>query len=200
MRNLAIASLLLFTAACGGEAPTAPQTDGAARAVEAPAGSWAVNYAESRLGFSATQTGKSFDGEFTKYDAKIVFDPADLASASIDVTVDMRSAKTGDKQRDTALPGSDWFKANDFPSARFQSSSVEQTGEGAYVAHGSLTIRDATKDVDLPFTLAINGDAAKANGEVTLLRTDFGVGQGEFATDEWVRLDVKVTVDITATR
>lgn len=198
MKRLAAASLLSLLAACG-EAPSAPATaDGAAAAK--PAGAWTVDYAESRLGFSATQTGKSFDGEFEKYDATIVFDPADLSKTSIDVAVDMTSAKTGDKQRDTALPGSDWFKAKDFPSARFQSSNVEETGAGAYVAHGSLTIRDATKNIDLPFTLAIDGDTAKASGGLTLLRTDFGVGQGDFATDEWVGLDVKVTVEITATK
>jgi polyisoprenoid-binding protein YceI len=188
--------------ACGGETPAAPTTNasGSEAAASAPESAWKVNYDESRLGFSATQSGGAFTGEFEKFDAVILFDPENLAAASIDATVDMSSAKTGDRQRDTALPGNDWFKTQEFPTARFVSSSVEQAGEGAYVAHGSLTIRDATKDLDLPFTLAIDGDTAKANGEVTLLRTNYGVGQGEFASDEWVGLDVKVSVEITATR
>lgn len=199
MRRVFAASLFALTAACGGQTAPAGETASEANAA-LPEGAWRVDYAESRLGFTATQTGKSFDGVFEKYDAEIVFDPSDLSTASIDVAVDMTSATTGDKQRDAALPGSDWFKAKDFPSARFQSSNVEEAGQGAYVAHGSLTIRDATKNVDLPFTLAIDGDKAKANGELMLLRTDYGVGQGEFATDEWVGLEVKVTVEIVATK
>jgi polyisoprenoid-binding protein YceI len=212
MKRFFVVSLIALAGACSGKkteatpAPaetTAPEsgvTESAAGSAAEQGARWSVNYAESRLGFSATQTGKSFDGEFEKFDASIAFDPANLAASSIDVTIDMTSAKTGDRQRDAALPGSDWFKAKDFPTARFTSTNVEQTGEGAYVAHGRLTIRDATRDLDLPFTLAIDGDEATSTGAIVLTRTDYGVGQGEFASDEWVGFEVKVTVDITATR
>lgn len=186
-------------ASSGATADVAAETQEAA-AQEPPAIDWTVDMAKSRLGFGASQTGKPFDGHFENYDAKIVFDPADLSKTLIDVTIDMASAKTGDRQRDQALPGSDWFKTKEFPTARFAATNVEETGEGRYVAHGSLTIRDATRPIDLPFSLEINGDRAHAQGEVTLMRVDFGVGQGEFATDEWVGLDVKVTVDVVATR
>jgi polyisoprenoid-binding protein YceI len=192
----AAAAFAVGLAACGAAAPDA--ADETAKA--APPGAWTVDLTKSRLGFSASQTGKPFDGHFEKFAAAIVFDPADLSKTSIDVTIDMTSAKTGDNQRDQALPGSDWFKAKEFPSARFVVTDIQQTGEGEYVAHGSLTIRDATKPVDLPFSLEINGDEAHAQGEITLMRVDYGVGQGEFATDEWVDLDVKVRVDVTATR
>ncbi|MEX0645843.1 MAG: YceI family protein [Parvularculaceae bacterium] len=187
------------------EAPT-PVAESVAPVSAAPPASgppsieWTVDMTTSRLGFSASQTGKPFEGQFEKFDAKIAFDPADLSKSSIDVAIDMTSAKTGDRQRDQALPGSDWFKTKDFPTARFAATEVEEAGEGRYIAHGSLTIRDATKPIDLPFSLEINGDAAHAQGEATLMRVDFGVGQGEFATDEFVGLEVRVIVDVTATR
>lgn len=189
MRRLCAVLTAALMTACG-----APGT------LKAAQGAWTVDYRASRLGFTASQTGRSFDGEFRKFDAEIIFDPEDLRAASIAVTVDMASARTGDLQRDLALPGDDWFSAKTYPSAEFVSTDVEQTGEGAYVAHGSLTIRDRTRPVDLPFTLAITGDRAVAKGETTLLRTDFGVGQGEYSTDEWVGLDVKVSVEIEAVR
>ena len=165
-----------------------------------PSGAWTVDYAKSTLGFSATETGTAFDGRFEKYDAKINFNPADLSSAFIDVTVDMTSAKTGDKQRDIALPEDDWFAAKKFPSTHFTSTKIEKTGVGEYIAHGLLTIREASKPVNLPFSLRIDGDTAHAIGSTSLARTDYGVGQGDFADDQWVGLNVKVTVDIVATR
>lgn len=163
-------------------------------------GGWVVDKAKSRLEFSGTQTGKEFSGAFSDFDASIVFDPADLSAASIDVVVDTSSAKTGDRQRDAALPTPDWFSAKTFPEATFSASEIIATGDSAFEARGRLKIRDATRDFALPFTLAITGDKAVADGAATLLRTDFGVGQGEFATGQWVGLDVKVSFHIEANR
>ncbi|MBI1364715.1 MAG: polyisoprenoid-binding protein [Alphaproteobacteria bacterium] len=160
---------------------------------------WTVDYAKSTLGFSAIEAGKSFQGKFKRFDASISFDPANLADASIDVSVDMNSAETGDMQRDIALPEDDWFAAKKYPAARFVSRNIVKVGE-KYIAHGALTIRDTTKPLDLPFSLEIHENKAHAVGEVRLLRTDFGVGQGGFSDDEWVGYDVIVTIDITASR
>jgi len=56
---------------------------------------------------------------------------------------------------------------------------VEKTGKG-FVAHGTLTIRGVSKDVDLPFELVgpVSTPKAKllaANGTLTINRQDFGV-------------------------
>lgn len=189
---LAAASALMAVA-CGENASPA-------RAAEAASAAWSVDYGKSRLAFSAIQTGNKFEGHFERFDAKIVFDPADLSGASIDVDINISSVKTGDRQRDVALPGKEWFDAKGYPAAKFLSTDVEEMASGEYVAHGALTIREVTKKIDLPFSLAIDGNEAHAIGEVELVRTDFGVGQGEFATDEWVGFGVTVKIDITANR
>ncbi len=192
--GLAAAAALL--AACGQKA-AAPAAQAAAPAVP---GAWTVDKTASRIEFSGTQTGKAFTGRFETFDATIVFDPEDLAAAKIEAVIDTGSAKTGDRQRDAALPGAEWFSAKTFPQARFVSDSVT-AASGGYEARGKLTIREAEKDLTLPFTLSIEGGRAVADGAVTLNRADFGVGQGEeFLTDKWVGYDVKVTVHIEATR
>lgn len=164
------------------------------------AGGWTVDKAASTLRFVASQGGEEFTGSFSDFDAAIMLDPADLSSASIEVTVDTGSAMTGDRQRDAGLPSADWFSTKAFPEARFSSSRVRATGEGAYEAAGRLTIRGVSKDLALPFTLRIAGDKGIADGAVTLVRTDFGVGQGEFASDEFVGFNVEVRYHIEATR
>lgn len=196
LRLIVSLAACIALAACGKE-------EQETQIVEAPAveGAWVVDKAASRIEFSGTQTGKAFTGAFEDFAATIVFDPEDLSAARIDVVIDTGSAKTGDRQRDAALPGAEWFSSKAFAEARFASTSVTAAGAGAYVASGKLSIRGVEKDLSLPFTLSIADGRATADGAVLLNRVDFGVGQGEeFLTDKWVGYDVKVTVHIEATR
>ena len=167
-------------------------------AVPAPE-KWTVDKKTSRIEFTGTQTGKSFTGSFSSFDITITFDPDNLESSRIKATIDTASARTGDKQRDDALPTKDWFSAESFPAAVFESSDIRAAGAG-YEAKGVLTLRGVSRDLTLPFSLDISGDRAVADGSVSLIRSDFGVGQGEFATGEWVGLDVKVAIHVEADR
>jgi polyisoprenoid-binding protein YceI len=54
--------------------------------------------------------------------------------------------------------------------------------------------------VTLPFTLAITGNQARMNGQVVLNRSQFGVGQGQFAAGDTVPVEVTVVVAVNATR
>lgn len=197
---LALAALATFSVA---EAAFAAPTQGASAQAQtpAPAGKpWVIDSKTSALEFSATQTGKAFKGKFQKFTPVIVFDPANLPGSTIKVTVDVATAKTGDGQRDAALPTPDWFDAKKFPQAKFVSTKIVAKGQGAYEAIGALTIRDVTMPLTLPFQLTMTGDKATAKGSVTLQRQKFGIGRGEFATDEWVGFDVAVSYAINAAR
>jgi polyisoprenoid-binding protein YceI len=162
--------------------------------------SWTVDPAQSSLSFSGVQTGTPFTGRFERFSAAIAFDPAKPQAAKIAVTIDIASAKTGDSQRDTALPQAEWFDAAKFPQGRFVVRSVKATGANSYEAVADLTLKGRTKPVRLPFTLLINGDTARAQGKLTLNRADFQVGTGVWATGQWVALPVTVTLDLTARR
>ncbi|MGF1543685.1 MAG: YceI family protein [Parvularculaceae bacterium] len=161
---------------------------------------WSVDADASYIEFSGVQTGNAFTGRFGEFDAEITLDPDDLSDASIVATIKTGTAKTGDRQRDKALPTGTWFASKEHPEARFESSEVVKTGDGAFEAKGTLTIREASEPVTLPFTLAIDGDAATADGSVQLDRGDFAIGQGEFAGGKWVSNDVGVKIHIEATR
>jgi polyisoprenoid-binding protein YceI len=163
------------------------------------AADWTVDMAKSNLGFSGVQTGTPFRGSFGKWTAEIAFDPAHPESGHAKVTIDLASAKTGDTQRDGALPEAEWFDIKVFPQATFEATGFVAKGGDAYEAPGKLTIRGIAKDEVLPFTLKITGDNAAAKGHLTLVRNAFGVGQGPWATDEWVAFEVGVDVDLVAT-
>ncbi|MCB8875243.1 YceI family protein [Acidisoma silvae] len=166
--------------------------------ISAYAATWTIDTAKSTLGFTGSQSGTPFNGKFGKFSGTIVFDPANPGAGHADVIIQTASAATGDQQKDGAMPGSDWFAADKFPTAEFKAASFKAIGTGTYEADGTLTIRGMTKPIALPFTLAITGDTATAKGKVQLIRTNYGVGQGAWASAQYVALEVAVNVDITA--
>ena len=166
----------------------------------ARAATWTVDPAKSRLGFVGQQSGEPFTGRFKAWTAAIDFDPAHPEAGRISATVDTASATADDAQKDEAMPTPDWFDASRFTAATFQAAGFTAKGGDAYEAHGKLSLRGVSKDVVLPFTLTIAGDTAHALGKTKLVRTDFGVGQGAWASGDTVALDVDVNLDVVATR
>ena len=166
----------------------------------AHAAEWSVEPDKSQLGFQGSQSGMVFSGRFSKWNAQIQFDPKDPAAGHAVIDIDMASAVTGDVQKDQSLPQAEWFDTAHFPKARFEAQGFRAKGGNAFEALGTLTIRGHGKDVTLPFTLDVTGDQAHAKGRLEILRTDYGVGQGAWATPQYVAFQVAVQFDIVAAR
>lgn len=165
----------------------------------ASAAEWVVDPAKSAITFSGMQVGTPFTGRFGRFEARIVFDPGKPEAGQATVLIDLASARTGDVQRDEALPQKDWFDTKSTSQARFEASRFVSKGNGDYDAVGTLTIRGTTRPLTLPFHLTLDPKQAHAVGHVGLVRTDFGVGQGAWTSGEWVGLDVGVDIDLVAT-
>ncbi|MES2983985.1 MAG: YceI family protein [Pseudomonadota bacterium] len=162
---------------------------------------WNVDAANSSLTFTGSQSGEAFSGGFKTFTPVIDFDPAHPETGKIDVTVAMASATIDGKDRMDALPSSDWFATSAFPTAQFTSSHITavKTKPGAFEAAGTLTIRGISKPATLTFILTPQGKATRAEGDLTLNRRDFSVGEGRWADDKWIAFPVAVHTVITAT-
>jgi polyisoprenoid-binding protein YceI len=183
--------------ACGSETVASDKSSVSATVVN---GNWEVDNRDSHIKFTATQQGTAFTGEFTDFTADINFNADDLGEASVEAVINLASVEAGDSERNSALPGKDWFHVKKYPTATFTSDDFQKLADGEYEARGSLTIRDVENPVTLPFTLEITGDEAVMKGSLSLDRSDYGVGQGSYKTDEWVGFDVDVDIAITANR
>ena len=172
----------------------------AAPAYAAPAPSWVVDKAASKIGFSSSMSGEAFSGSFGKWDSVIRFDPKNLAGSSVTTTIDMTSAVTGDEDRDESLPTAQWFAASTYAKATFAATKFKTLGGNRYQADGTLTLRGVSKPVSLPFTLTINGDVARMTSSINLNRLAFGVGTGEWASTTVVPANVRVDISLTARR
>ena len=176
----------------GGVLPTAVQA--------ATAPSWAVDMSASRLNFQSSLGGEQFTGLFQRWRADIHFDPRNLAASSVQVRVDMTSARTGTSERDEALPGDDWFAASKFGQATFVAKTFKDLGGSRYQAIGTLNLRGVTRPLTLAFTLKIQGNQARMVGGTVIDRHAFGVGQGQFAGEDSVPFAVNLRVSIAAKR
>lgn len=159
----------------------------------------------SRITFTGFQQGQPVDGEFRAFDAEITFDPDQPDQNRVEVVIDTASISTGHRDRDTTLRARSWFHVDEWPTARFTSSTLVHNGGDAYEARGELTIRDVTRAVVVPFALRVGDDPedsgrllAEASGELTISRLDYGVGQGEWAALNQVGEEVIIRIDLAA--
>jgi polyisoprenoid-binding protein YceI len=166
----------------------------------ASAAKWVMRPAESTIKLKATFLGSPVGAEFHKFSADIAFDPADLAHSAVTARIDTGSFDSQNDDRDEMVKEEDWFAVARFPEARFVTKSIKLASPGHYEAIADLTIRGVTNTVTLPFTLTIAGDVARVDGALSLLRTDYGVGQGEWTSTKQVGGAIEVAVHVVADR
>jgi len=169
-------------------------------ALPARADGWAVDHERSRLGFQFVESGNPVSGTFGRWSAEIRYDPANPAAARLRVEVDTASAATGERRRDELLTGQDWLDSARARVALFEAEGFRPLGDNRYEASGTLRLRDGVRPVTLAFSLGLAGDAARVLGRTTLIRTQFGVGQGQWGGMSVVGVEVAVTFELQARR
>ena len=152
-----------------------------------------------RLTFEALQAGARFTGEFARFTTDITFDPAQPDACRFDVGIDIASADTQESRRDDLLKGPDFFWVERHPSARYRGTGCRRTTRG-YALDGQLTLRGVTRPVALLFSFEQGARASHMTGSASLKRLDFGIGQGEWQSTEWVGDEVVVRFDLTLPR
>lgn len=172
-----------------------------------PQDPWTVDPRASSLTFSATQTGAFVNGRFPSWSGNIVLDPAALAGARIEIAIQMPPMTAGNQDVDSLMKGANFLDVRKFPEARFVATTVAALGGDRYEARGKLTLRDVTRDVVLPFTLAIVDNPAQAGtlratarGKLIIKRLDYGIGQNEWAGTGQVANEVTIDLNVVASR
>lgn len=161
---------------------------------------WSLSHEQSRLGFTATMEGLPFQGIWRRWHSRIELNHAAPGGGSLRAWVDVTSVDSQNTERDQGMGDALWFHFERFPQARFESEDIRALGGDRFEARGRLTIKGITRDIRLPFHWVQNGDSARMRAELTLTRTDFSIGEGEWADADLVGLAVKVSIDARFTR
>lgn len=169
---------------------------------------WKLDPAHTKVGFAVRHMMvTTVNGEFNAFDAKLNFNPDDLAAASVEATIQAASINTGTADRDNHLRSTDFFDAENFPVLTFKSTHVELTGEDTAKVTGDLTIRNVTRQVALdveflgqqpnPFT---GQQTLGFEATAKINREDFGLTWNQALETGGVLVgkDIKIKLDVQA--
>jgi len=157
---------------------------------------WSVQ--DGQLQVTVQQMGSSVQGSFADWTADITYDETGDASGkhgSVEVTIAIESLSLGSVTKQAMGP--DYFNVSSFPTAQF-SADLIKTDQG-HVARGTLTIRDQSVPVEMPFDLVIEGDTATVSGGLSVDRREFDIGTG-MTDPNSLGFGVDIKVDLTASR
>jgi polyisoprenoid-binding protein YceI len=167
-------------------------------------GTWAIDPSHSSIEFVARHLMVSkVRGRFGGLDGTVTIAPDPLQS-SVHAKVDANSVDSGDAKRDEHLRSADFFDVEKYPTIEFQSTGLEDRGDGRYTLRGDLTVHGVTKSVawDLEFDGTVQdpwgGTRAGFSATTEVNRKDWGLEwnvaleTGGFVVSEKVRLNIEV--------
>ena len=128
-----------------------------------------------------------------------------MAATKIDVTIQAKSIDTRLEMRDGHLQKPEFFDAEKYPTITFKSTAVTQS-EGALTLEGDLTIKDVTKKVSIPVTIAGPVNMPEGvrliglTGGLTINRQDYGVNYSKQLDNGGLAVgnDVKISFSVEA--
>lgn len=144
-----------------------------------------VNFSVSNLGINTVK------GTISEMEGTVAFNATDLTNSRFDTRVAVKTIHTDNEERDEHLRTEDFFEVETYPAIRFVSSDIKKSGS-KYEATGTLTIKDVSKEVTIPFTVEKSGNATTFTGNIKVKRKDYHVGEtyGSFM----VGSDIKVQI------
>ncbi len=145
---------------------------------------WEIDATHSTFEFAIRHMRVStVKGAFSGVSGEIHFDPADVATASIEVEVDMATVDSHNAGRDETLKGERYFNVDTYPTATFKSRVARPNPDGTIQVVGDLTFLGVTREVEFhtvfdgmqmtPAEIWRGAFTARA----TIDRTDFGLSQ-----------------------
>ena len=194
----AFAALAVWAVVLGGAGAAgwfAPEAEAGGTELEEIASDWAVE--DGTLAIVVVQNGSEVEGQFADWTADITFEQQDEPGIWGDVRVEIAVSSLTLGSVTSQAKGSDFLAVEKHPRAVFEADLVKVSDE--YEAQGTLTIKDQTVPVTMPFSLRIEDDVADMSGRLTLDRRNYGVGEN-MQDESQLAFDVEVRVQLTARR
>jgi len=150
---------------------------------------------KSEIRFISKQMGAKVEGRFRKWRANVDFRPSELAKSKADFEIELASIDLASEESEAETRRATWFDTARFPMATFTSTGMKSLGGDRYEIAGTLAMKGIAKPMVIP--VALRKDAAGnglAEGQFTLRRLDFRVGEGQWADTEAVADEVVVRI------
>jgi polyisoprenoid-binding protein YceI len=161
------------------------------------ADSYKIDPVHSSIAFSVKHMMVSnVVGQFDKYEGVIMYDPKDLDTSKIDVTIETKSINTHNDKRDDHLRSAEFFDAEKFPTIKFVSKKITSTE-----ISGELTIKDVTKEVSVPAEISgpvkgMMGDIIGISATFRINRQDYGISYNKVLDQGGLAVGNEVAITI----
>lgn len=134
-----------------------------------------IQFRISHLGFSWLL------GRFNEFSGSFSYDEEKPEASRVEVSIDPASIDSNHAERDRHLRGEDFLHTSKYPEARFVSTGYTATGEDSGVLTGKLTLRGATREIDIEVKQTGHGKDPWGGyrrgfeGSTTLTLADYGI-------------------------
>lgn len=155
-----------------------------------------LQLAQSSLRFVSRQMGVPVEGRFRKFHAVSKFDPKRPEDSSVLLEIDLSSVDIGNADTEAELRKPGWFDFQRRPMASFRSTRVRSVGASRFEVKGLLSIKGVERDVLVPVQLTQKAGLTFAQGNLTMLRNDFRIGDGEWNDVSIVANEVQVMFNL----
>ncbi|BAU52691.1 YceI family protein [Mucilaginibacter gotjawali] len=145
----------------------------------------------SSITFEIKNLGINTGGSIGGLAAKVNFIPANLSTSSIEASVDVNTINTDNSSRDEHLRSADFFDVARFAKISLKSVAFKHKSGNNYTGTFILTIKDKTKQIEMPFTFLDKDNTSGFKGTFKINRLDFGVGSESMILSN----DITVTID-----
>jgi polyisoprenoid-binding protein YceI len=147
----------------------------------------------STVSFSIKNFGITVNGSFKGLEGNIIFNQANIASSSFNVTVKSATVNTDNNSRDNHLRKEDYFNVASFPTINLISTKVSNsTKAGTYIIDAILTIKGTKKNISFPFTVSPNANGYLFSGSFIINRRDFNVGGSSMILSDKLTVSLNV--------
>ncbi|MES2108080.1 MAG: YceI family protein [Bacteroidota bacterium] len=148
----------------------------------------------SAITFKTKNMGIGVSGTIGGLQANVHFNPADLATSTIEASIDASTINTDNSSRDEHLHGEDFFDVAHYPKISLKSVSIKHRSGNNYTGQFNLTMKGKTKLVEIPFTATQTGIATTFKGSFKLNRLDYGVGTSSLVLSDEVTINIDAEV------
>ncbi len=145
----------------------------------------------SVITFQAKNMGIAVNGTIGGLEADIQFNPASLATSTINTSVDVNTLNTDNDSRDEHLKSADFFDLAHYPKITLKSVSFKHKSGSNYTGQFNLCIKGKTKLIEVPFSYEDKSSSAIFKSNFKINRLDFGIGGSSIILSNEVIINIE---------